>query len=107
MAEIVNAQLTDLCNNRLRRIADKLSGLDLLSQLARGEYTQRNLGDVITAGGSTNAIMDGSEADGRTRVVGGDVWNLVTLLNDLDTFFATNSRRDVIAKWEVNGSGQV
>ena len=102
MAEIDNPQLRDFCNGSLRVIADKLATIDADLSGIQEEYNAKNLGTVIDAAGSTNLIADGSETDGRTRVAGGDVYNFVTLLSDLQTFI-TEGRRDVIAKWQVNG----
>lgn len=102
MADINNAQLTDHCNGDLRPIADLLQKLVTLGPVHIATYNARGLGDIINAAGSTNNVADGSDIDGRTRVTGGDVFNLQTLLADLGTFF-TQGRKDVIAKWQVNG----
>jgi hypothetical protein len=62
---------------------------------------------VINAGGSSGPVLDGSATDGRTIATGGDVFNFITLLQNMQTFFADVGRRDVIAKWNVNGHKQV
>lgn len=100
MAEINNPQLTRFCNESLRVIADKLAEIDKNLAGIQKDYVAKNLGTIINDAGSTNLITDGSESDGRTRVAGGDVYNLVTLLTDLQTFI-TEGRRDVIAKWQI------
>jgi hypothetical protein len=102
MAEIENPQLTAFCNSSLRVIADKLAAVDLVLAGIKEEYEAKLLGTIINDAGSTNLIADGSATDGRTRVSGGDVFNLITLLTDLQAF-VTEGRRDVIAKWQVNG----
>jgi hypothetical protein len=96
-------QLTEFCNDELRQLGDKLKALDLRSAAGIAEYNARDLGTVINAGGSSGPVLDGAAVDGRTIVTGGDVFNLVTLLQDLQTFFAVAGRRDVITKWNVNG----
>ena len=103
MPEINNAQLTEFCNDDLRKIADALARADMLLPGLRATYDQRGLGSIIDAAGSSNLVTDGSAVDGRTRVTGGDVYNLVTLIDDLRTFFTASGRRDVLAKWQVNG----
>ena len=102
MAEINSPQLTDICNNNLRQLADLMTRLNIRNDAAVATYNARDLGTIINAAGSSNLITDGSETDGRTRVVGGDVFNMVTLLQDFATFM-TQGRKDVLAKWNVNG----
>jgi hypothetical protein len=106
MAEINNPQLTDHCNASLRVLGDKLTELMILTETAITEYSARNLGSIIDAAGSSNLITDGSETNGRTRVAGGDVYNFQTLLSAIVAFVDDANfpgRRDVIAKWNVNG----
>lgn len=102
MAELSNPQLVDFANAQARVVSDKLAALNTAAATLIATYNARDLGTVINDGGAGNLIADGSETDGRTRVTGGDVFNLVTLLADLDGFM-TQGRKDVIAKWRVNG----
>ena len=98
-----NPQLVEFCNDELRQLGDRLTALDLRSAAAIAEYNARNLGTVINDGGSSGPVLDGSAADGRTIATGGDVYNLLTMLQDIQTFFDVAGRRDVVAKWNVNG----
>ena len=102
MAEITNPQVVNFANNDMRILGDMLTKLNIRSAAASATYSAADLGTVITAAGSSNLITDGSEIDGRTRCTGGDIFNMVTLLNDLATFM-TQGRKDVLAKWNVNG----
>ena len=102
MPELNNPQLVEFCNSDLRQVADALVRLDSRTSDAAATYLARNLGTVINDGGSTELIADGSATDGRTRCAGGDVFNLVTLMADLQTFL-TQGRKDVLAKWKVQG----
>lgn len=102
MAELSNPQLVSFSNEQARVVADKLAGLNAFADIVQATYAARDLGTIINDGGSGELIADGSATDGRTRCTGGDVFNLITLLNDLDTFM-TQGRKDVIAKWRVNG----
>jgi hypothetical protein len=103
MPEIDSPQLRSFCNEVLRPVADALAELDQRAPGIVAEYNQKLLGTVINAGGSTNLITDGSETDGRTRVAGGDVYNLITLVEAFRAFIDASGRRDVLAKWQVNG----
>lgn len=102
MAEITNPQVVNFANEYGRGVCNALSALNALSAIVRDTYLARDLPTPIEAGGAGNLITDGSQTDGRTRVTGGDIYNLITLLNDLNTFM-TQGRKDTIAKWRVNG----
>ena len=98
-----STQLVEFCNDELRQLGDRLKALDIRTAAAVAEYNARDLGTVINAGGSSGPVLDGSASDGRTVVTGGDVFNLITMIQELQTFFAVSGRRDVISKWNVNG----
>lgn len=98
-----NAQLIEFCNDELRQIADRFVALKIRVDAAYEEYTARNLGTVINDGGSSNPVLDGSATDGRTIATGGDVYNLITMMQDFQTFM-TSGRVDVLYKWQVNGN---
>ena len=98
-----NAQLVEFCNDELRQIADRFVALKIRVDAAYEEYNARDLGTVINNGGSTNPVLDGSASDGRTIATGGDVFNLITLMTDFQTFM-TGGRIDVLYKWQVNGN---
>ena len=98
-----NPQLIEFCNDEVRQIADKFQVMTDRIDAAVAEYNARGLGTIINDGGSTNPVLDGSATDGRTIATGGDVFNFVTLMTDMQTFL-TQGRKDVIAKWQVNGN---
>ena len=95
-------QLTSFCNQNLRKIGNKLNELNILMDEAISIYNARNLGTVITDGGPGEVIQDGSAQDGRTLCVGGDVWNLLTLMQNYKADFMNDGRKDVISKWKTN-----
>ncbi len=101
-----NPQLTEFCNSELRQIADKFVQLKIRADAAYAEYNARNLVTVINDGGASNPVLDGSATDGRTIATGGDVYNMVTLLADFQTFL-NSGRVDVLYKWQVNGTNGV
>jgi len=98
-----NPQLVEFANDELRQIADRFVALKIRVDAAYQGYLARDLGTVINDGGSTNPILDGSATDGRTIATGGDVFNLVTLMTDFQTFM-TQGRVEVLYKWQVNGN---
>lgn len=100
-----NPQLVEFCNDELRQIADKFVALKNRVDAAVEEYNARNLGTIINDGGASNPVLDGSATDGRTVATGGDVFNLVTLLQNFQTFLDAD-RVDVVYKWQVNGNKQ-
>jgi hypothetical protein len=102
MPEITNPQVVAFANNRVRPIADKLIRARRDLQAVVEEYTDQNVGSLIDAAGDGNLIADGSATDGRPRLAGGDIYNLITLLQDLDTFFNAG-RVTVIDKAMGNG----
>lgn len=102
MAEITTPAVVAYSNNRVRPLADKLIAARRLAQAAIEEYNDQNIGSQINAAGDANLIADGSATDGRPRMVGGDIYNFVTLLQDLDTFFNAG-RVTVIDKAMGNG----
>lgn len=103
MPELTNAQLVAFSNEVLRPIADAIARIDAIAPGIRAEYDAKGLGTIIEAGGPTEMIADGSAADGRTRVTGGDVYNIITLVDGLRTWVDASGRRAVLAKWQVNG----
>ncbi len=98
-----NPQLVEFCNDELRQIADRFVALKIRVDAAVEENNARDLGTVINNGGSSGPVLDGSSTDGRTIATGGDVFNLVTLMQDFQTFM-TSGRIDVLYKWQVNGN---
>ena len=100
--ELSNPQLVSYCNDDLRTLADNLYKLAYQIPGSVAVYNARDLGTIINVGGASNLIDDGSAVDGRTRCTGGDVFNMVTLLQDFNTFM-TQGRKDVLAKWQVHG----
>ena len=97
-----NPQLVKYCNEDLRKLADLFVQIANFSEGSIATYNANDLGTIINNAGSTNLVEDGSDVDGRTLVTGGDVFNIVTLLQDFNTFM-TQGRKDVLAKWQVHG----
>lgn len=95
-----NPQLIAFANENLRPLANALVDLNQRLIPTMEEYEAKNLGTIISDGGAGELIVDGSAQDGRTPVTGGDVFNLITLVTDLQAFL-TAGRIDVIYKWQT------
>lgn len=70
------------------------------------DYNADTIGSLINDAGSSNLITDGSETDGRTRITGGDIYNLITAVTAFIAFVengavATADRTVVITKPHV------
>lgn len=98
-----NPQLVEFCNSDVRQIADMFVRLKTRVDAAVAIYNARGLGTVINNGGAAEPVADGSVRDGRTIATGGDVFNIVTLMQDFQTFY-TAGRNDVVFRWQVNGT---
>jgi hypothetical protein len=101
--DLDNPQLVHFANEELRTFATSLANLDKTIVPLLETYNQRDLGTVINDGGAGNFVADGSASDGRTRVTGGDVYNLITQIQSLKQALDTAGVRDVIYKWNVRG----
>lgn len=108
MAEITDPQVIKFSNEEARPIADSLYKAYYKTKAFLEDYNSGNIGSKINDAGSSNLIADGSDVDGRTRIVGGDIYNLITAAQAFIDFIegnavATLARLDVIAKPHVNG----
>ena len=105
MAEITNAQVVAFANNRVRPLADKLNRARNEALEVLADYNAQGIGSLINAAGDSNLIADGSAVDGRPRMSGGDIYNLVTLIDALTTTsaFFTTDRATVVKKCVGNG----
>jgi hypothetical protein len=102
-SDLTDAQLIAFANEYLRTFADQIVRIDQNLPVIVATYNSRNLGSIINAGGASNTLADGSAQNGRTTRTGGDVYNIITLIQDLKTFLDVTGRRDVILGWQVNG----
>lgn len=107
MPENSNPQVVAFANNKVRPLADKLVGLYYSSKSLIAEYAAGDIGTKIEAAGAGELLADGSAVDGRTRITGGDIYNIVTAAQQLVNFVenqavATADRLTVITKPHVN-----
>lgn len=89
-------------------MADKLYQAWFQAKQMLEDYTAGGIGALITAGGSSNLIADGSETDGRNRISGDNVFNLVTAVEEFIDYVeggavTTADRQVVITLPHVNG----
>lgn len=107
MAEINNSQVVLFDNEQVRGMADSLYKAYWQAKQFLLNYNSDSIGSLINDAGSSNLVADGSEADGRTRITGGDIYNLVTAATAFIAFVegesvATADRTTVITKPHVN-----
>ena len=107
MPEITDPQVIAFSNGECRPFADRLVSTYWAAKELLSNYNAGNIGSLIDTGGAGNLIADGSEADGRTRIVGGDLYNLITAATAFVVFVeggvvATADRLTVITKPHVN-----
>lgn len=107
MAEITNAQVVAFSNQRVRPMADKLYTAYYHAKATIADYNAGDIGTKIDAAGSSELIADGSTTDGRTRITGGDIYNIITALQQFVAYYeggavTTADRTSVISKPHVN-----
>lgn len=107
MPEITNIQVVAFANQKVRPIADKLYSAYYHAKSVIADYNAGDIGSKIDAGGAGNLIDDGSSVDGRTRITGGDVYNIITALQEFVDYYEGGvvtqaDRTTVIAKPHVN-----
>lgn len=102
-----NPQVVRFANDRCRPLADSLARVRNEAIAVREDYFAQDIGSKINAGGAGNLVEDGSATDGRSPITGGDLYNLITLIEALvgpvDPFLTTD-RAAVINKIQVNGN---
>jgi hypothetical protein len=107
MPDITDPQVVVFANNRIRPLADKLYSAYYAAKSVNQDYNAGDIGTQINTAGSGNLIADGSEVDGRTRITGGDIYNMITLLQAFIAFVeggnvTAAARLDVLSKPHVN-----
>lgn len=91
MADITDPQVVAFCNNEVRPMADRLYSAYFRAKATLADYNAGDIGTKISNGGSSNFVGDGSAVDGRTRMTGGDVFNLITTLTAYIAFVENGS----------------
>ena len=107
MAEITNPQVVAFSNARIRPACDDMYSLYYKCKALVADYTAANIGSLINAAGDGNLVDDGSATDGRTRITGGDIYNVLTWAQQIVNFVenqavTTADRASVISKPHVN-----
>jgi hypothetical protein len=107
VADTTDPQLASFDNLQVRPMADLILRAYWQAKQFNTNYINGGIGALITAAGGTNNIGDGSATDGRTRITGNDILNLVTAATDFiayieGTAVSTTNRLGVISKPHVN-----
>lgn len=106
-AEIDDPQVVAFANNKARKMAEHIYSAYYSAKIVLQAYNSGAIGSKIDAAGAGNLISDGSANDGRTRITGGDIYNLITACEELIDYVEGNAvttanRVDVITKPHVN-----
>jgi len=106
MAENANQQVVKFANEEVRQVADRFYQLYFRCKQLLANYNAGDIGTKITLAGAGELIADGSDLDGRTRITGGDVFNLITAATAFVAFVENGAvppanRIDVITKPHV------
>lgn len=105
--EITDAQVIKFANERVRVFADLMAKSRAMAVSIVEDYNAQNIGSKINNAGAGLLISDGSEKDGRPRITGGQIYNMITLAQDYvksdNTGFITTDRASVINGIKVQG----
>ena len=107
MAEITNPQVVAFSNGRVRPLCDKMYALYYASKAVVADYNAADIGTKINDAGDGNLVDDGSAVDGRTRITGGDIYNVITFAQQIVNFVenqpvSTADRISAISNPHVN-----
>jgi len=96
MPDITNAEVIKLTNEGLRTMAEKLRALD--AQMQALVTTWNTVRVAASVPNDTSALADGRQAEGASRLVGSDLYNLMVIVNGLEAVFATGNCRLYLSK---------
>ena len=111
MADITTPQVVTFANNRTRVLADKIASLYYALTAYQNDYASQGIAALITAGGTSNFIGDGSDVDGRQRITGTQMANfkagvdaMVTALGTTNITGVGTPMSTIVNGIQVNGS---
>ena len=107
MAENSNPQVVAFANEQIRPLANRLYQAYYAAKQAIANYNAADIGTKIEAVGAGELIADGSATDGRTRITGGDIYNMLTALGEFVDYYEGGAvtqadRTSVITKPHVH-----
>ena len=103
MAENSDPQVVKFANEEIRSVANDLVSLYWRAQRVVQAYNSTGIGAKIAAAGATELVSDGSVSDGRTRIDGNDILNIITALQQFVLYIENGAvtranRVDVVTK---------
>lgn len=98
-----NPQAINICNSKLRRLADLSAQFYNLCKIYQAEAQAENWTSLFL-GGASNVIIDGAEIDGRAIITDADITSMITFVGSQITAYEanTNANRNLIMKIAVN-----
>lgn len=107
MKENTDVQVVKFANERVRIFADLLAKTRAAGISLVEDYTAQDIGTKIDTAGAGLLIADGSDRDGRSRITGGSIYNIITLAEQFvksnGSEFIDAGRISVINSIKVNG----
>ena len=99
---IADVEAVRFANEELRPAADQLAQLYYLAKSVRDQWFARGMAARFP--NTSDVVEDGSANDGRPRITGADVNNLITRLDEIVTSFeaGSNAKLNTILKVAVN-----
>lgn len=102
MANIVDPQAVNFCNQKARRAADLVAALDRTIPQFLLDVV-RDFEDITGSNVDGDPIIDGALEDGRNQVTKVNVAQLKFVLEQIKAAMDTDNRRDLVNEWVTNG----
>ena len=99
---ITDVEAVRFANEQIRPVADKLAQFYYLAKSVRDQWFARGMAARFP--NTTDVVEDGSAKDGRPRITGADVNNLITRLDEIVTSFeaGSNAKLNTVLNVAVN-----
>lgn len=91
MADITDPAAIVFSNERIRQAADLMAQGYFRAKAAIAAYDAKNLDAVFGANSGGDTLADGSDTDGRTPILGGEVQAMIQGLRDFVADMEANS----------------
>ena len=104
MSQITDPATIQFCQQMARPFCNLLAKLNIQGPAFNSVYNAQGIGSAINSEGAGNVIADGFA----NAIVGGDIYNFITLLTDFATFLSSNdgsgnNRTTIIDRIQTTG----
>lgn len=106
MAAITDGSAVAFSNQKIRVMADLMYSNYQTAKSLLAEWNARSMSSLIV--NTTDLIVDGSPADGRTQITGAQATNIVTRAQEIITDYeaTSNAKLNTVAVVSVNGGAK-